>query len=159
MELVIGILVSAIAIVLLTSVLFPQADKAADSLQRVRSAELAHSIMNEIWGKRYDNASGANGGLPACNSAGAPSCTDEADFGPEAGKSRDDYDDVDDYHGLNASSLMLQSSASYQDVYPNYGLAVSVSYLDATQAQKLVEVTVTTPNGEPISYSAIRSNY
>jgi len=61
-ELVIGMLVIGIAIVMLTSMLFPQADRAASNLHRVRSAELAHSVMNEIWGKRYDQNTNANGG-------------------------------------------------------------------------------------------------
>ncbi|GLS82350.1 prepilin-type N-terminal cleavage/methylation domain-containing protein [Paraferrimonas haliotis] len=158
LELVIGILVSAIAITLLTSTLYPQADKAGETLQRMRSAELAHSILNEIWGKRFDENSGVNGGVPACGSADGVPCADDP-TGPSS-KNRNDFDNVSDYHGLTINSLMLNSSQRYVDRYPNFLMSVSVGYRDSsTKAQKLITVTVTTPDGEDIVYQAIRSNY
>lgn len=155
-ELVVGMLVLAIALVMLSSMLFPQADRAAMTLQRVRSAELAHSVLNEIWGKRYDDNSNINGGVPACGSSGAPACSSV--MGLEAGEGRNDFDDVDDYHGLNQNSLMLNSSERYSDRYPNYGLLVEVSS-SAPEVNKLIAVHVTTPAGEVITYHAQRSNY
>ncbi|MBO2605119.1 prepilin-type N-terminal cleavage/methylation domain-containing protein [Shewanella algae] len=155
-ELVIGMLVLGIALVLLTSVLFPQSDHAAQTLHRVRSAELAQAVINEIWGKRYDEHSGANGGLPACDGLGGVSCTQVSDYGPD-GESRDQFDDIDDYHGLNEQSLMLNSSLSYQSHYPGYSLSVQVSQYQANS--KLVTVTVTTPAGEAIRYDVLRSNF
>lgn len=155
-ELVIGMLVLGIALVLLTSVLFPQSDHAAQTLHRVRSAELAQAVINEIWGKRYDERSGANGGLPACDGVGGFPCTQETHYGPD-GESREQFDDVDDYQGLNEQSLMLNSSQSYQSIYPGYHLSVRVSSYQANS--KLVTVTVTTPAGEAIRYDVLRSNF
>jgi MSHA pilin protein MshD len=164
-ELVVGMMVIAIAIVMLTSMLFPQADRAAKTLHRVRSAELAHSVMNEIWGKRYDQNTNANGGVPACDSSAGSACsyalaTDGTPFlGPD-GESRDTFNDVDDYDGLSESDNMLDSSQTYAQAYPRYKLKVSVSYIDsATKAQKLITVAVTTPASEEITYQALRSNY
>lgn len=165
-ELVVGMIVLGIALVMLTSLLFPQADRAADTLHRVRSAELAHSILNEIWGKRYDQNSNPNGGVPACGAAARPdlglpagdACTEEADFGPGA-LARNAYRDVDDYHGLNQNSLILNSSLKYADEYSNYQLLVKVSYPFANKHSKLVAIDVTTPSGEVITYNALRSNY
>ena len=156
-ELVIGMIVIGIAIVMLTSMLFPQADRAASTLQRVRSAELAHSVMNEIWGKRYDQNTNPNGGIPACNAPTGIACT--AALGLD-GESRDMFNDVDDYNGLDEDDNMLDSSQTYVQAYPRYQLQVTVSYLDsATKAQKLITVDVTTPANEVITYQAVRSNY
>jgi MSHA pilin protein MshD len=164
-ELVVGMMVIAIAIVMLTSMLFPQADRAAKTLHRVRSAELAHSVMNEIWGKRYDQNTNANGGVPACDSPAGSACSyalavDGTPFlGPD-GESRDTFNDIDDYDGLSESDNMLDSSQTYAQAYPRYKLKVSVSYIDSTtKAQKLITVAVTTPASEEITYQALRSNY
>jgi len=170
-ELVVGMVVLSIALVMLTSMLFPQAERAAETLHRVRSAELAHSVMNEIWGKRYDQNTNPNGGVPACGASprsdlGLPAgkkCTALGDLGPDTGETRNSYNDVDDYDGLNQTSLMLNAASStdtYASRYPNYLLAVAVTYPDTSDLnRKLITVTVTTPSGEQIVYNAVRSNY
>jgi MSHA pilin protein MshD len=165
-ELVVGMMVIAIAIVMLTSMLFPQADRAAKTLHRVRSAELAHSVMNEIWGKRYDQNTNPNGGVPACGSSAGSACSyalavDGPPFlGPDGSETRNNFNDVDDYDGLSELSKMLDSSQTYAQAYPRYKLTVIVKYLDsATKAQKLITVAVTTPANEVITYQALRSNY
>ncbi|MCL1089005.1 type II secretion system GspH family protein [Shewanella profunda] len=155
-ELVVGMLVIAIAIVMLSSMLFPQADRAAKTLHRVRSAELAHSVMNEIWGKRYDQNSNANGGVPACGSPLGSNCSTL--LGPEVGESRNNFNDVDDYHGLNETATMLNSTQTYAQAYPNYRLNVTVAYGSAANT-KLVMINVTTPDSEVITYNMVRSNY
>ncbi|MFB2685520.1 prepilin-type N-terminal cleavage/methylation domain-containing protein [Shewanella mangrovisoli] len=155
-ELVVGMLVIAIAIVMLSSMLFPQADRAAKTLHRVKSAELAHSVMNEIWGKRYDQNTNANGGVPACGSPLGSSCS--AVLGPETSEGRNDFNDVDDYHGLTQNVTMLNSSQTYAQAYPNYQLSVSVAYGTAPNT-KLVTINVTTPDNEVITYNLVRSNY
>lgn len=170
-ELVVGMVVLSIALVMLTSMLFPQADRAAETLHRVRSAELAHSVMNEIWGKRYDQNTNPNGGVPACGAAARPdlglpaglACTAQGALGPDIGENRNSYNDVDDYHGLNQNSLMLNAATNtdtYASRYPNYSLTVAVTYPNAPDLNsKLITVTVTTPSSEQIVYNAVRSNY
>ncbi len=179
-ELVVGMVALSIALVMLTSMLFPQADRAAETLHRVRSAELAHSVMNEIWGKRYDQNTNPNGGIPACGASprsdlGLPKgddCTTPGNLGPDTGENRNSYNDVDDYHGLNQNSLMLNAAVTtgvnadtYASRYPNYLLAVAVTYSNTLDLNgklikaKLITVTVTTPSGEQIVYNAVRSNY
>lgn len=161
-ELVVGILVLGIALVMMTSMLFPQADRAAFTLHRVRSAELAHSLLNEIWGKRYDENTNANGGVPACGSPSGNLCS--ATLGPDGVASnqetRNDFDDVDDYSGLTITSDMLNSSQTYGESYSGYQLSVTVTYPDApSRNTKLIRVDVSTPSGEVITYHAQRSNY
>ncbi|MBO1270631.1 type II secretion system protein [Shewanella sp. 4t3-1-2LB] len=153
-ELVIGMLVLSIAIVLLTSVLFPQSDRAAATLQRVRASELAGSVLNEIWGKAYDENSGF-GGVPACGSNDGISCSTV--FGSD-GENRNDYDDVDDYNDLKESAEMLNSSQTYAAVYPDYKLLVTVEKGNKANT-KLITVKVKTPAGEVIQFNALRSNY
>ncbi|QVK22035.1 type II secretion system protein [Shewanella dokdonensis] len=151
-ELVIGMLVLSIAMVLLTSVLFPQSDRAAATLQRVRASELAGSVLNEIWGKTYDKNTGF-GGVPACGSRADNPCSISHTV-----KNRDNYNIVDDYDGLNENSEMLNSGQTYHDTYPGYGLVVNISS-DDPKISKLITITVTTPAGEAIQFNALRSNY
>ncbi|GIU08184.1 MSHA biogenesis protein MshD [Shewanella sp. c952] len=171
-ELVVGMVVISIAFVLLSTMLFPQAERAADTLHRVRSAELAHSILNEIWGKRYDQNTNANGGVPACGapeklSLGLPAglaCTAEDNLGPDKingiEETRNNYNDVDDYNGLTINSPMLNSSETYAQRYINYKLLVKVEYNDLPSLNtKLVTIDITTPKGEVMTFNAIRSNY
>ena len=166
-ELIVGMVVLSIGLVMLTSMLFPQADRAAETLHRVRSAELAHSLLNEIWSKRYDQNTNANGGVPACGAAARPdlglpaglSCTLKDDLGPD-GENRNSFNDVDDYHGLSHTSLMLNSDNTYASEYPNYKLSVTVTYPDLPILnRKLITIAVTTPNSEVITDNAVRSNY
>ncbi|MCL1078248.1 prepilin-type N-terminal cleavage/methylation domain-containing protein [Parashewanella spongiae] len=152
-ELVVGMLVMSIAIVMLSTMLFPQADRAAENLHRMRAAELAQSIMNEIWPKRYDQNTGVNGGVPACGSLDGLTCANRK----VGNKNRNDFDVLDDYNGLNQSSLMLNSTQTYADVYPNYQMQVTVS--TGTANTKNIAVVVTTPMNEAIRFDAVRSNY
>ncbi len=171
-ELVVGMVVISIAFVLLSTMLFPQAERAADTLHRVRSAELAHSILNEIWGKRYDQNTNANGGVPACGALEKPilglpaglACTAEDNLGPDMingiEETRNNYNDVDDYNGLTINSPMLNSSETYAQRYINYQLSVKVEYNNLPSLNtKLVTIDITTPKGEVMTFNAIRSNY
>ncbi len=76
-ELVVGIVVFGFAILLMTTLLFPQAKQAGSALHEVRAAELAHSLLNEISGKKFDENTSA-GGIPACDStvSGSLACSD-----------------------------------------------------------------------------------
>lgn len=154
-ELIVGMVVFSIAVVLLATVLFPQSDNAAKTLQRVRAAELAQSVMNEIWGKAYDENTPLSG-IPACGSPDGQACS--TGLGPDGNESRNDFDDVDDYNGMTETALRLNSNHSYADDYPGYQLLVTVSYGD-TANTKLIHVVVTTPQNEPIAFDALRRNF
>lgn len=167
-ELIVGIVVLSLAILLLSSLLYPQTDNAAKTLHSSRAAELALSIYNEISLKRYDENT-ADGGIPACNATGttpAPSsCSSSAQLGPDSGESsHDDYDDVDDYNGFTIDDTVLNNSCSlssckYSDLYKGYQLEVSVVYHTPNTNSKLIVINVTTPAGDSIMFNAVRSNY
>ena len=53
-ELIIGIVVLAISLSIITAVLGPLYIKSADPWHQVRAAELGQGLMNEILGKAFD---------------------------------------------------------------------------------------------------------
>ncbi|MBM7073071.1 type II secretion system protein [Shewanella sp. 202IG2-18] len=154
-ELVIGMLVLGIGLTMMATMLFPQADRAAETLHRMRAAELAQSIMNEVWSKPFDPNTG-NGGTPACDATAANACQYTITTG--SSKPRDQFDNLNDYNGLTETANMLNSNQTYVDVYPNYRFRVTVVG-DAVTHTKRIQIEVTTPSNETIRFDAIRSNY
>ena len=156
-ELIIGIVVFAIAMALLSSLLLPQAKRSVDPIFQRRATELANSLINEIQGKAY--CENATPWLAVC---------DSHNLGPDNGEVRNLFDDVDDYDGLTIAQVHLNSSSSYQELYLNFSLSVKVFYdtdlnglpdpVDNWGA-KLILVTVTTPNGEALDFASYRSNF
>lgn len=115
-ELIIGIIVFAIALSIVTVVVVPSASRSVDPMMQVRAAELAQSLLNEISSKSFDENSDRLNGQIRCNEdldgdeedrtpsefdtdIGERPCTLEGALGPD-GEDRDEYDDVDDYDGL-----------------------------------------------------------
>lgn len=152
-EVIIGMLVLSIAITMMLTTLFPQANQAVDALYRIRSAELGQSILNEIWSKRYDENTNPGGGEP-CGKTGQPACTTVA--GPEAGETRNSWDDIDDFNGMTQATTLLGSAQTYGEIYPQYQLAVAVT---SGGVNRTITIDITTPNGEVITFNAIRSNF
>lgn len=170
-ELVVGIVIFAVAMVLVVSFLQPQVRKGIDPIWQVRAASLGQSISNEILAKPFDQNSNQVGGMDRCNE-GVP-CTASSALGPDAGENRDSYNDVDDYHGLNDSgeaiinSLGLNTEVDGTQIYAGFNVQVSVFYdqnLDgiddlAVGSKKLITVTITTPGGERIVITSVKGNF
>ena len=173
-ELVMGILVFAVAMTMLLSLLFPQVKNTIEPIYQIRAVKLANTLLNEIQAKAYDENSNPSLGLFRCGEASI-SCTDAAKLGPDrfqpAGpflgdENRDQFDDVDDFDKFNIDATMLAATTVYKDLYINYSLTVSVVYdgnydgvADNNQRAKLITVDVTTPSGEVISFASYRSNF
>lgn len=112
-ELIIGIIVFAIAMSIVTVLVAPSASRSVDPMMQVRAAELAQSLLNEISAKSFDENSDRLNGQIRCNEdlsdppngnaddsgIGERNCTDDEALGPD-GEERDEFDDVDDYDGL-----------------------------------------------------------
>ena len=172
-ELIAGIVVLAISLTLITSVLGPLSIKSADPWHQVRAAELGHSLMNEILGKSFDEHSNRSGSLWRCGEAGAPDdCTEQVNFGPDCltggstcpggpFEQRSQFDDVDDFHDLNLSgnqiSNIFGNDPRMIDIYRSYQLQISVSYDNALT--KRILISVTTPTGDVIEFSALKGNW
>lgn len=153
-EMVIGIVAFSAVLTIVIGVLNPQAERSADPIFRVRAAELAQSLFNEISGKSFDEQSDRSGGLLRCGETGAPACTSVHCLGPEDGVacatlcsfsggtrtdsavppvaegSRDLWDDVDDYHQLVQSGDTIENSLgeTLGSLYTGFTAEVSVIY-------------------------------
>lgn len=153
-ELVVGMLVLATGLVMMATMLFPQADRAAETLHRMRATELAQSLMNEVWSKAFDPNTGS-GGTPACDETALNLC----DYAiASVAKNRNQFDNLNDYNGLNQNSRMLNSDQTYAEVYPDYRLNLTVTGNRSIQSKQII-IEVTTPGNETIRFDAIRSNY
>jgi MSHA pilin protein MshD len=201
-ELVIGIVVLAIALTIITGVLGPLYQRSTDPWHQVRAAELGHSFMNEIMARSFDENSDQAGSEFRCDASsvstdatyepGAAPCSDEPVFttpalacanqvavvnvcgstpcwGPDSDDAggRSGFDDVDDFHGFvgSGSSLLNVLGDDLADSYTNYKVCIDVRYAGAdlgdpnNRAAKRITVSVVTPSGEQIDFSAYRSNW
>jgi len=165
-EIIIGIVVLGISIVLLTVLVFPQAQRSAEPLLQQRAAALGQTFLDEISGKSFDENSDRQGGLVRCGEA-TTTCTAPAALGPD-GESRDTYDDVDDYHQLELTAPSLQDALG-DDIagrYVGFTYAIDVCYSDTLgicqstiTAFKRIQITVTTSFGQNFVFTSLRGNY
>jgi len=179
-ELVIGMVVFAVAMVMLLSVIFPLASKTVDPIYQIRAVKLANSLLSEIQAKNYDENSTPSVGAGRCNEVVAViTCTPSSGFGAVEGESHQQFDDVDDYHGFTIAGTQLASSEKYQDLYFDFKLNVEVIYdgnysgfdnnensnagddiaVAVNMRAKLITIEVTTPNDEVLAFASYRSNF
>lgn len=169
-EIIIGLVVLAIALVVIAGVLGPLYQKTGDPWHQVRAAELGHSLLNEIMGRSFDENSDRAGGEFRCGEAGFTACSvfcTNAAVNTAEAETRPGYDDVDDFNGLQLSGNDIVNSPgnlALNNLYLGYQASITVacagSELDQPQASvKKITVTITTPTGEAIAFSAYRSNW
>ena len=182
-ELIIGIVVFTIIMLVIIGVIGPQSRLSIEPIWQVRASELAQSLLTEMNAKSFDEQSDHSGGNTRCNEG--QSCTASGSLGPDSGESRDSYDDVDDYHGLDqrdGNILNVQGQAMLnngESLYQGFRAQVSVYYDsnedginddDADQNGvpdtgtlvanvKRITITVTTPGGEPLTFASYRWNF
>lgn len=172
-ELITGIVVLAIAMMFISSILGPLFVRSAEPWHQVRAAELGNSLMNEIMARSFDENSSRGTSMLRCGDAGAPACIAAIPSCPVSGMStateeasRDLYNDVDDYHCLQVSGAAvftnlnpnLQASYSQYQVSVTVSLAGATAGLAATQVKR-VDVQVTAPNSEVITFSGFKGNW
>jgi MSHA pilin protein MshD len=170
-ELIIGLVVFAIAMTLFVSLIVPQAIRSVDPIYQIRAAELGQSLISEIASKPFDEHSSHSGGFVRCNDGIACSVIDGATNSniEEGIGNRESFDDVDDYNNLNESGANIKTSLGEKTgLYAGFNAQVSVSYdadmdggsPDAAVGDiKLITVTITTPNNEVVVFSNYRTNY
>lgn len=166
-EIIIGIVVLSISIVLLTTLIFPQAQRSAEPLLQLRAAALGQAFIDEIAGKSFDENSDRQGGTLRCNEGGADLCTAPANLGPD-GEAREDFDDVDDYHELEINYPSLEDALG-DDIaarYEGFSFAIEVCYSDSNgtcqgtvSLYKRIQVDVTTSFGQTFTFATVRGNY
>lgn len=166
-EIITGLVTLSLSFVILTVIIFPQAQRSAEPVLQVRAAALGKALLDEIMSKAFDEQSQLSGGELRCGETGAPSCTDPALLGPD-GEVRDQFNDVDDYHQLELNFPDLENAlgADISQRYLNFTFAVDVCYSEQTGECtnvitdfKRIQVTITTPQGLDMTFAAIRGNY
>ena len=176
-ELVVGMLVFAIALSFFSSLILPQITRSVEPIFQVRATELAQSLTNEISGKAFDEHSSRNGSLLRCNEGDEPACSAPSELGPDGVapdvEIRGSFNDVDDYHGLYEADGGILGAAGERiilgthNLYQGFSARVSVVYDEDMNGQadnvtgisKLIAVTITTPNDENLVFATYRSNF
>ncbi len=180
-ESIIAIVILAIALITLTSFLFPSVQKSALPHYQVRAASLGQAVLNQILATSFDEQSDRNGGLSRCDELEQQPCTLPTLLGPEPNEQPAFYNDVDDYigcwYGANAQQqcqqgmplVSLLGGDSDQD-YRNFVVNIQVSYdYDSalggtvtshnTSAFKKVTVRVSASNFTEYTFVAYKGNY
>ncbi|PAJ76089.1 hypothetical protein CJF42_01785 [Pseudoalteromonas sp. NBT06-2] len=180
-ELILGMVVLAIVMTIMTGLLAPQARQSADPVVQIRATELGQALMNEILAKSFDENSDRSPPWQRCGEGGAI-CTETVNFGPEcldntktaptctgsSLQSRVNYNDVDDYNGLTLSDSDFKNSLNQDvsDYYKGFTATISVVYdgdfngtADTDIKAKLITVSITASNNETYGFSAYKGNY
>ncbi|WP_370280267.1 prepilin-type N-terminal cleavage/methylation domain-containing protein [Pontibacterium sp.] len=173
-ELVITITITAIALVAIVYGWSITAQHSGDVTWQAKTAYIGQTYIEEILTKRFDENSSSDGLLPCSNNgvqefngSVMPPCTAADDFGRD-GEARENYDDVDDYHGLNEVPLSLLNNLFTGNVnpYAKYRVSVAVTYdtteIVTNQMVKRITVTVTphsSSGASPVVFTAYKGNY
>jgi len=165
-ETIVGIVVLSVAFSIMTTLIYPSIERSASQVHQIKAAELGQSLLNEILGRAFDENSDMIGGMLRCGESGID-CTANNLLGNEEAN-RALFDDVDDYHGLLISDNNALGN-DLEDIYQGYSISVTVQNdsdydgdndgSDNNYTAKLITVSVTTPIGDSISFSAYKANF
>jgi MSHA pilin protein MshD len=156
-EMLITIVVLSIALVAMTSVVDGSVSRSADPLIQHRSVLLAQAYADEILSKRFAETTPV-GGVPAATDASV--CI----TGSEAGETRTDYDDVDDYDTLTDSPPELQTATDFTQ-YADFSVSVAVACTGIAMGfsndydVKAITITINSPDGRTLAFTSYRGNY
>lgn len=164
-ELILGIVMIAIVMTLITGLIAPQARLSAGPVIQIKANELGQSLMNEILGKAFDEVTEANPPFRRCSETGFTACS--STLGADTGEDRLSFDDVDDYIGSYSGSALVNSlGQSIESDYVGFSYVVSVVYdgdydgvADTNHNAKLITVIVTSSTDESYGFSAYKGNY
>ena len=156
-ELVITIVVMGIALSALVSALSTGIGRGAQPLWEGKALELSQAYLDEIQAMAFDDQTPVGGGAVL---AGVSPCTLENE-----GQSRDDYDDVDDYHNVIDKPPVLIDSSINMNAYANYQVDIQVICagtelgLSNDNLLKRITVKVSVPSGEVRSVVFYKGNF
>lgn len=165
-EIVIGIVVLAIALTLLSTLILPQARLSVSPVYQVRAAELGQSVLQDAIARSFDINSDRSGGRVRCGDGGdAPECAaiPMPDSGHCMSMVREEYRSVADFNCMST----IQRDQYLTQRYPGYELMVEVTEGYANpgvmqpEAFRTITVTVTTPEPErqQLVFSALKGNF
>jgi len=171
-ELVVGIVVLAVAMMIMNTMLISQSRDALEPLYRLRASQLGQSIMQNILTRAYDENSDHNGGLYRCGEEWQTDglthdcATILGPDGSEADDGHQNFNDADDFITDNPGSDDFELAVDYGDVignelssqYNNYQVKIEVSNVTSSDSKKIA-VIIKTPSNEEIRFSALKGNY
>ena len=159
-ELVVTIVILAIALVGVAAIVQMGSESSAEVLLDTRAIALGEAYMDEILGRRFDENSDRKGDNPCFGLSSEGSytrpCTEVMNFTSDTGEgARDKWDDVDDYDGLKegfgeTTAVPQDQEGNDRTGYENFHVEVAVRYagddtawggLNKTNA-KLVTITI-----------------
>ena len=175
-ELIVGIVLLAVALTGILGLLINQAPQAVDPVQQVRAAQLAQRLTGEILQKSFDEQSDHNGGRYRCGEqvAGVTISPCSSSYGPDGVLQPYAYNDVDDFdtggNWEDASWFTQTSSGIGSDEYRNYQVKIAVSAVDFSDGTfknctapcsvgKRIDLQVRLPNQSVLDFSFYRGNY
>lgn len=185
---IIAIVVMGIAMVTLTSFLFPQVERSAIPQYQARAAAIGHAMLNEILARKFDSRSDPNGDslircgekLPVIDTfieCTAPELlgAESGEIDPKGSLNTALADDVDDFKGCwgtrsQCKGKVWRGSLSQfvpGDEYANIWAEVDVFYDEGfvgtpheqVTAHKRITVTIKTTRYGEYVFIAYRSNY
>jgi len=167
-ELIIGIVMFAIALSIITALIAPQAQKSVEPIIALRASELGQSLMNEIQSKSFDEHNDRSTPFKRCGEIllGAQACTATNDLGSDNAETRTSYNDVDDYIALSGQPITNSLGEALLE-YSDFSLVVKVQYDSDFNAAtnndgttfKRITIEVTSSQGEVFGFSAYKGNY
>ena len=185
-ELVIGMVVLAIAMMVMNTFFLSQSKDALEPIYRLRASQLGQSLMQNILSRAYDQKSDHNGGRYRCGeiwqngslwydgnvwqTTGVPlivACStsygpDIAPAGSEVAGEHWNFNDVDDFITKDpvTHSFVFVPASNYVTGYNSYDVKIVVAADNSSGVlMKRIDVTVRTPSNEEIDFSAFKGNY
>ncbi len=176
-EIVVGMVVLAVALTIVSGVFLPQANKTTSQMYQIKATALGKRIMDQVLIRYYDDASTNSGGFIRCGETVLTSipfhCS--AKLGTEGGEvstDPDKFNDVDDYNVYCHDQTGYDPSAAlgyFTNQYPGYGLQICVSFAadkfdpsvgsGVIDVAKRIQVTVFMPDDDSIQLTAFKGNY
>ncbi|RMG57250.1 MAG: type II secretion system protein [Gammaproteobacteria bacterium] len=166
LELLVFIVIVSIVLLGLVGLFATNVRGSADVLLRQQAIEVARAYMETVKNRKWNHNTPAGGGCVNTGSGYCPTGPAAAPIGND-GQARADYDDVDDYNGIDEAPMTLDAGGNLVPVAGLGGYRVQVAVSQPGSAlsgvaaadQRLITVTVTAPDGQRIVLNAIRVNY
>ncbi|MGB1290641.1 MAG: type IV pilus modification PilV family protein [Pseudoalteromonas sp.] len=165
-ELIIAIVMFAIALNIVTALIAPQAKQSAEPIVALRASELGQALMNEILAKSFDENSERSPPFRRCSetSLGAQPCSSV--LGADGGETRTNFNDVDDYIALTGQPVS-DSLGNTLTQYSDFNVVIDVEFdSDFNESTnndgttfKRITIEVTSSLGEVYGFSAYKGNY
>jgi MSHA pilin protein MshD len=166
-EMVVGMVVLAMALPIVATLLFPAMEQSIKQIRQMRAAELGQSLMNQIVAKAFDENSNRAGGEIRCGENNIDCSTI---LGSDGNETFDNYDDVDDYDGVVHRPTQYDTTSG--ELYSGFTLSITVcndsnydgvcsgnTAIDNIETAKLISILVTGSSDIKLKFSTYRSNY